>query len=235
VGAQGMNTGLQDAYNLAWKLALVVSGGADPALLDTYASEREPIAQRLLATTDRVFSFLVSENSLMQAARLQLLPRGLALAMGVARLRRAAFRTISQIGIRYRGSPLSVTLPGLPAEAPQAGDRFPWFEIRPSPDRAARSIFADLDDTRFTLLVRGQSGLPSNTPGRGDLLRTVTIPETGADPPLDELHIPNPSFFVIRPDGYIGLSGARLDPQEVARYFDQVLGAPNSSAPPAAD
>ena len=54
-GAQGMNTGLQDAYNLAWKLALVVQGRADAALLDTYEQERIPVAQRLLETTDRAF------------------------------------------------------------------------------------------------------------------------------------------------------------------------------------
>ena len=62
VGAQGMNTGLQDAYNLGWKLALVVSGGADAALLDSYEDERMPVARRLLATTDRAFSLVVSDK-----------------------------------------------------------------------------------------------------------------------------------------------------------------------------
>lgn len=56
VGAQGMNTGLQDAYNLGWKLALVASGRADDSLLDTYDSERVPVADRLLETTDRAFT-----------------------------------------------------------------------------------------------------------------------------------------------------------------------------------
>src|SRR5947207_1651494 len=66
VGAQGMNTGLQDAYNLAWKLALVVSGRAAPALLDSYADERIPVARRLLGSTDRGFSLIVSDNKLAQ-------------------------------------------------------------------------------------------------------------------------------------------------------------------------
>src|SRR6185295_7743659 len=53
-GAQGMNTGVQDGYNLAWKLAEVVRGTADPSLLDTYNEERLPNARRLLKTTDRI-------------------------------------------------------------------------------------------------------------------------------------------------------------------------------------
>src|SRR5438876_259055 len=58
VGAQGMNTGLQDAYNLGWKLALVVKGQADATLLDSYELERMPVARRLLATTDRLFRLI---------------------------------------------------------------------------------------------------------------------------------------------------------------------------------
>ena len=57
-----MNTGLQDAYNLGWKLALVVSGGAAPALLDSYEEERIPVAQALLSTTDRLFSLVISDS-----------------------------------------------------------------------------------------------------------------------------------------------------------------------------
>ncbi len=64
VGAQGMNTGLQDAYNLAWKLALVANGQADAALLDTYEEERLPVARRLLNTTDRAFRLVVSDSRL---------------------------------------------------------------------------------------------------------------------------------------------------------------------------
>ena len=67
VGAQGMNTGLQDAYNLAWKLALVVSGRAGAGLLDSYEEERIPVAERLLSTTDRMFSLIVSDSSASRA------------------------------------------------------------------------------------------------------------------------------------------------------------------------
>src|SRR5207244_875365 len=156
VGAQGMNTGLQDAYNLGWKLALVLSGGAGEAVLDTYEDERMPVAQRLLATTDRAFSLVVSDNTLAGFFRTRIVARIMALAMRLDRIRKLVFRTISQIGIRYRSSPLSETLPGLPDAAPRAGDRFPWLRLKLSADGPAEDLFRKLDDTRFNLIVIGQ-------------------------------------------------------------------------------
>ena len=88
MGAQGMNTGLQDAYNLAWKLALVVKGQADAALLDTYEQERMPVAQRLLRTTDRAFMLVVSDTWLAGLFRTQILARIAAFAMGRERIRK---------------------------------------------------------------------------------------------------------------------------------------------------
>ena len=81
VGAQGMNTGLQDAHNLAWKLALVVQGRADDALLDSYEAERQPVAQRLLDTTDRAFRLVVSDSPLAGLLRTQVLARIAGFAM----------------------------------------------------------------------------------------------------------------------------------------------------------
>jgi 2-polyprenyl-6-methoxyphenol hydroxylase-like FAD-dependent oxidoreductase len=125
VGAQGMNTGLQDAYNLAWKLALVVSGRAGAALLDSYEDERLPVAKRLLSTTDRAFSLVVSDGWLAGQLRTRAFPRILALAMSVERFQKFAFRTVSQTGIRYRSSPLSETSAGCltPLRAPVIGFR----------------------------------------------------------------------------------------------------------------
>src|SRR5206468_9922725 len=82
VGAQGMNTGLQDAYNLGWKIALVAGGSADAKLLDSYDAERAPIARRLLNTTDRAFRLVVSDNPFAGILRTQILARIGAFAMG---------------------------------------------------------------------------------------------------------------------------------------------------------
>src|SRR3954453_5695302 len=94
VGAQGMNTGLQDAYNLGWKLALVTQGRAHPALLDSYEAERIPVARRLLNTTDRAFRLVVSENWLAGLLRTRILARIAAFAMTFERTQRLAFRAV---------------------------------------------------------------------------------------------------------------------------------------------
>jgi hypothetical protein len=124
-----MNTGLQDAYNPAWKLALVASGRADPALLDSYEDERIPIARRLLNTTDRAFRLVVSDNPLAGVFRTEILARIAAFALSRESIQRFAFRTVSQTGLEYRDGPLSESLESLPT-APHAGDRFPWLHLK---------------------------------------------------------------------------------------------------------
>ena len=217
-GAQGMNTGLQDAYNLAWKLALVVKGEAHASLLDTYEQERLPVAKRLLRTTDRMFQVIVADGWFGKLFRTKILARIAAFAMTRERVRRLAFRTISQIGIRYRKSPLSQTLAGLPEGAPVAGDRFPWIQVKLRADGPAEDLYQKLDDTRFSLLVIGQPAPAAQGPG--DLLRTHSIPADPAnDRELARAGISGPAYFLLRPDGYIGLAGGRLDADAVYRYF----------------
>ena len=151
-GGQGMNTGLQDAYNLGWKLALVVKGQADAPLLDSYEKERIPVAQGLLRTTDRLFTLVVSDSWVAGLLRTRVLAKIIALVMRIKRVRTLAFRTISQIGIRYRTSPLSQMLANLPEGAPLAGDRFPWVQLKMHANGPVEDLFQKLDDTRFHLL-----------------------------------------------------------------------------------
>jgi 2-polyprenyl-6-methoxyphenol hydroxylase-like FAD-dependent oxidoreductase len=224
VGAQGMNTGLQDAYNLGWKLALVVAGRAGPALLDSYEQERIPVARRLLQTTDRAFSLVVSDSRLAGLFRTRLLPKILARAMRLEQIQRLAFRTISQTGIRYRRSRLSETLPGLPDSAPRAGDRLPWLRLELSANSPAQDLFETLDDRRFTLIAIAQIVPPGGVPGLGDLLRTQVVPSSPANErELARAWIPSPAFYLVRPDGYIGLAGVSLDAEAVTRYVVEHL------------
>jgi 2-polyprenyl-6-methoxyphenol hydroxylase-like FAD-dependent oxidoreductase len=219
-GGQGMNTGLQDAYNLAWKLALVIQGRANPALLDSYEQERQPVAQRLLATTDRLFMLLVSDGWFAKLFRTRIVPRALGFAMTIDRIRKLAFRTVSQIGIRYRHSPLSATLPGLPAGAPCGGDRFPWLKLRLDGGNAAADLYQQLDDRSFKLLVIGQPAPAEGLLDTGELLRTHMVDDDAVNAAeLARVNITGPVFYLLRPDGHVAVAGGQLDTPAVSRYL----------------
>jgi 2-polyprenyl-6-methoxyphenol hydroxylase-like FAD-dependent oxidoreductase len=219
VGAQGMNTGLQDAYNLGWKLALVVKAQAGEALLDSYEAERVPVAQRLLETTDRGFRLVVSDSWLAGLLRTRVLARVAAFALGRERMQAFVFRTVSQTGIHYRNSPLSTSLDDLPQGAPRAGDRFPWLHLRTVANGPVEDLFQTLDDTFFHLVVFGQS-LPAQPPPVFDaLLRIHVIPtDPGNSAELNRKNIPLPSFYLVRPDGHVALCGRHPDAAAVAGY-----------------
>ncbi|MTV36761.1 FAD-dependent oxidoreductase [Duganella radicis] len=122
-GGQGMNTGIGDAINLAWKLAHVLQGRADAALLDTYEAERIVFARKLVITTDRAFQLIVSQGTGGQLLRSWLLPHVFPVLSGFAAARRTLFKTLSQVLIHYPDSPLS----GGRAGDIIGGDRLPWL------------------------------------------------------------------------------------------------------------
>src|SRR6266540_1150660 len=124
-GAQGMNTGIQDAVNLGWKLADTLRGGTDPALLDTYEAERAPIGKMVLRFTDRAFTIATSTNRVVRFGRTRLAPAVIPLALKLEAGRAYFFRTVSQLAIHYRHSPLSLDGPNPPRKGPKAGDRLP--------------------------------------------------------------------------------------------------------------
>ena len=124
-GGQGMNTGIGDAINLAWKLAAVVAGRASDALLDSYEAERIGFARRLVATTDRVFSFATSQGKIADFLRTRLAPILIPRAVAFEPVREFMFRTVSQITLNYRRGPLSRGLAG----HVHGGDRLPWAPV----------------------------------------------------------------------------------------------------------
>jgi 2-polyprenyl-6-methoxyphenol hydroxylase-like FAD-dependent oxidoreductase len=128
VGAQGMNTGIQDAWNLGWKLAMVAQGRAIEPLLDSYQAERWPVGRTLLRATDRLFAGFaksVSGSQVMTSLRRVIVRGVVAPALARPKIRAVAFHFVSQLGIHYRKSP--VVAEGQPrlSKGPKAGDRLP--------------------------------------------------------------------------------------------------------------
>jgi len=159
VGGQGMNTGIQDAYNLGWKLALVIQGRAPDSFLDSYHEERHPIGQRLLRTTDRMFSIVATRNPLLITLRNFLLPRILPRVMRNRSRRARAFRFVSQLGIKYPDSPI-VNEESRGADrpfrgGPAAGYRAPDGPLRLAGGGREVSLFSRLRGTSHHLLLFG--------------------------------------------------------------------------------
>ncbi|HET7224600.1 MAG TPA: FAD-dependent monooxygenase [Candidatus Eisenbacteria bacterium] len=242
VGAQGMNTGIQDAWNLGWKLALVSRGAAREPLLDTYELERWPVGRFLLRYTDRIFGLVtraMSAGPVASWGRELIVPRVLPAVGAASWLRSAAFRFVSELAIRYRRSPLAEE--GVPRlhGGPRAGDRLPdarltldgeaaWlqrvaagprFTLLRCEDARVRDERADgwMDAHRDVLEIRRLSSRA--TPGAlvdtsGDTLKLL-----GAD---------RGAHYLIRPDGYVGYRAAGPDLEGVRAYLDRWLirGAP---------
>jgi len=166
----------------------------------------------------------VSDSRLAGLLRTKILARAAAFAMSLGRIQRMAFRVVSQTGIHYRKSALSSSLSKLPRGAPRAGDRFPWLRLEWRTGGPVEDVFEKLDDTRFHLIVIGQSAPPETALALGDLLRVHVVPASPInEKELARARIPRPSFYLVRPDGHVALCGARIDGEQVARYLAERL------------
>lgn len=121
-GGQGMNTGIGDAINLAWKLAAVQAGRAPDALLDSYQAERRPFAERLVATTDRVFTLATAEGGFADFVRLRIAPLFAPVVYRLEAARQFMFRVLSQTLVSYSEGPMSQGRAG----DVRGGDRLPF-------------------------------------------------------------------------------------------------------------
>jgi 2-polyprenyl-6-methoxyphenol hydroxylase-like FAD-dependent oxidoreductase len=208
VGGQGMNTGIGDASNLAWKLAEVIRGRADPKLLDTYESERMGFARRLLATTDVLFKRVADRRAGGRFWRTSILPTGLPLVFGTAATRRSAFRTVSQIGIDYHGSPLSAGGAG----RVRGGDRLPWLEWDGGDN------YAPLKTCDWRIHVYGRA--------KPALQALVAELDLGLDvfghtPEAAQAGFMKDALYLVRPDGYVAFAEPNQKPEALERFLQR--------------
>jgi 2-polyprenyl-6-methoxyphenol hydroxylase-like FAD-dependent oxidoreductase len=236
-GAQGMNTGIQDAVNLAWKLAHTLhSGHHDIGLLDTYQAERAPIGRTVLRFTDQAFTIATSTNPIMRFARTRLAPALIPLALKPRTGRRYAFRAVSQLGIRYRHSALSADGPHPPRGGPRPGDRLPDADI--AHGRHRTTLHTTLAGPGWQLLLCGPPDIwPAEQLTR---LRQrhhahltvhhlhVRVPHDPHRQALRRLGLTSDSIvqYLIRPDGHIGYRAGGSDLTGLGRYLNRWLPQP---------
>lgn len=244
-GAQGMNTGIQDAVNLGWKLALVLAGHADPDVLDTYEPERAAVGRRVLRFTDRAFTAGTSANAVVGFVRTQVVPRVLPLALRFRRGRARAFRIMAQLAIRYRRSPLSVDGATSLARGPTPGDRLPDAPVldggRPW------TLHAAVAGRGLHLLLCGPSaGWPSGTVAELAeryrhivTVHRVTGEET-AGALLDHeglamrrlgVREASHAHFLVRPDGHVAYRSGDADLAGLLAYLERWFPGRRASAP----
>jgi 2-polyprenyl-6-methoxyphenol hydroxylase-like FAD-dependent oxidoreductase len=209
VGGQGMNTGIGDAINLAWKLASVLQKRADAQVLQSYEPERIAFARRLVATTDRAFPLASSDGWFARAVRLDAVPMVASRLMSRPVVRRFMFRTVSQTAITYR----QVSFNEGKAGWVRGGDRLPWVV----PDAGAPDNFVPLSSLDWQVHVYGEPSpeLTATCRKRGLPLHTRPwLPATATT------GLAQNALYLVRPDSYVGLADPAASPDTLEAYLD---------------
>jgi 2-polyprenyl-6-methoxyphenol hydroxylase-like FAD-dependent oxidoreductase len=213
VGGQGMNTGIGDAINLAWKLAAVVAGHAPVSLLDSYEPERIAFARRLVATTDRVFTFVTAEGPLADVLRTRIAPLVIPKIVGLEFAREFLFRTVSQITLNYRGSPLSAGAAG----DVHGGDRLPWAS------NGSEDNFASLTAMTWQVHVYGA---PTGELSDWCTAKHLPLHVFAWRSEHEKAGLTQNALYLLRPDSYVALADPFGSSEILGRYFtDQKITA----------
>jgi 2-polyprenyl-6-methoxyphenol hydroxylase-like FAD-dependent oxidoreductase len=219
VGGQGMNTGIGDAINLAWKLHAVLAGRAPDAVLDTYEAERRAFALRLVQTTDRFFNVAAAEGRLAEIIRTRVAPVVLPQAAKFEPAREYLFRTVSQITLNYRGKGLDQGRAG----AVHGGDRLPWTKMGTGDNyRALKRI-----GWQVHVYGAAEEGLARWCGERGLALEIFPWDEAMAHAGLTEN-----ALYLIRPDTYVALAESAQSVDAIEQYFAKFHIRPLTSAGP---
>jgi len=242
VGGQGMNTGIQDAFNLSWKLAYVIRGLAQSYLLDTYNIERQPVAEALLKTTDRGFRVMVEPNNITELALQFLGP----VVFHTDALMHQIRDVVEEVTISYRKSPLSEDHGG--SYGPLSGDRAPDATVVRLVDSTTVRLFQMLQGTQWNLLMFAGKNKSANTDAQlQNLASTIAsqYPQTVRVhyvttvfvelqsqisvlvDRLEYLHdkygVEQACLYLIRPDWYIGFRGGLSDSDKLLDYLGKLF------------
>jgi 3-(3-hydroxy-phenyl)propionate hydroxylase len=245
IGGQGMNTSIQDAFNLAWKLAYVMQEKATSALLDSYQVERHPVAESLLRGTDEAYTKLLKAGDLGRAAVRLLGP----FLLSSRSVREKMRDTLEEIEINYRSGPLTADHGG--SKGPQAGDRALNASVAALPSKTPLALFDILRGTHWTLLLFTGRQLNPNHTGHlfelgsrlaaaySSVLKPYLV--AGGFPPLhvatnklpvlsdamnhlhDEYGVDQPCLYLIRPDWYVAFRGPLASVPDLHSYLERTF------------
>jgi len=205
-GGQGMNTGIGDAINLAWKLAAVLAGRAGDDLLDSYEAERIGFARRLVATTDRAFSFVTAEGRIADVMRTRVAPVLIPMALAFAPVREFMFRTVSQITLNYRQGPLSRGAAG----HVHGGDRLPWAPVD------GVNNFQTLTTMDWQVHVYGSA---SAELAAWCAAQNMPLHIFDWRSEYEVAGLARDALYLLRPDTYVALADGSGAPNALDRYF----------------
>ncbi|WP_448098035.1 FAD-dependent monooxygenase [Luteibacter yeojuensis] len=205
-GGQGMNTGILDAINLAWKLAAVIHGQAPDALLDTYATERQAFARELVKTTDRIFSLVTADGGFANLMRSYGVPLIAGVIYTIGSARETLFKMVSQTGLAYKDSPLSEGRAG----DVEGGDRLPWVNVD------GQDNFEPLPVIGWQVHVYGTA-----TPGvRAWCLQNgVTLRQFAWNEEHDKAGLKRHAVYLLRPDTWVALADPEGSADTLDAYF----------------
>lgn len=197
-GGQGMNTGIGDAINLAWKLACVIQGKGSSDIVESYENERHAFANTLVSTTDRAFTNIIGRHVKGRLLRTVFFPYILPFLLGFSSARKGLFKTVSQTRIHYRDSEISEGSVG----KLRGGDRLPWVNT------GAGDNFAPLHTFDWQVHCYGQANQEVKS-----YLASTSIPlhEYEWDPSMITSGLKENALYLIRPDGYIGFAGEEVE------------------------
>ena len=242
-GGQGMNTGMQDAANLAWKLACVIRGGAEEALLDSYEAERLPVAQDVVRFTDRLFSAAAGQTGWKAKLRDALAPIAIGSATRFDLVHDKAFRKTGQIDITY---PRSRFVDGVEKHGASSPAAWPGFRAPDARISRERHVFDLIGGYRFSLLAMSRRRLVQtqvdeiaaalrNLPdgvaahlvarlafGRHEAVEPVETAEL-----FDRYGLPNAddqAVLLVRPDGYVAWRTEGLNVAGAFRFLADRFG-----------
>lgn len=251
LGAQGMNTGMADAFNLAWKLDLFLQGAADGTLLDSYQQERQPVARTMLHSVDFLSRASLARNRLLRAARDTLLR----LVDGRPGVHRRLLRRASQLDVNYRASPVVTEGPAAQMgrqAPPRAGDRFPYLKLALPGSDVGLSIRDLLASPRHYLVIQlpvhpapaqivAVYALADRVPGEfGEQVSVLVVGPEADAPELGELREFNVTLaadesgqwaslsadgalWLLRPDGHLAYRGALSDADHLIGWLQDSL------------